>query len=73
MKQNTRSYRNHDMMQLYCRQIDDNVVVMRDAGESCGRYECLTKRCKSPNYCRASYLCGGEKESRIPEVTSDDE
>jgi len=58
MPQNSRSYRNHNMVQRYCRHIDDNVVVMRDDEMPPEEYECLTPQ-----------RCGGKREcSRMKRI-----
>jgi len=71
MRYNTRSYRNHDLIQRYCRYIDDNAVLIRDDDESYEDFECLTpQRCRGRVNCPHNRMnCGAEM--RIP--SSDDE
>jgi len=57
----TRSYRNHNMVQRYCRHIDANVVVMRDDDLEPDEYECLT-----PQMCGRNTSC-----RRLRKVTED--
>ena len=58
MRYNTRSYRNHDLIQRYCRYIDDNAVVIRDDGTHDSDFECLTPQ-----------RCGGKREcSRMKRI-----
>jgi len=71
MRYNARSYRNHDLIQRYCRYIDDNTVVIRDDGTHDSDFECLTpQRCGGRVSCPHNRMhCGAEM--RIP--SSDDE
>jgi len=69
MRYNARSYGNHDLIQRYCRHIDDNVVVVRDDGCEDDYFECLTKRCGGHTACRHNRSCQ-DAEMRIPEDRS---
>lgn len=43
-----------DISQKYCSRIDDNVIIVREAGAKTGDYECLS-----------SHLCGGNAQCSI--------
>lgn len=69
MKYNARSYRNHDLIQRYCRYIDDNTVVIRDDREDSdgSDFECLTpQRCGGRVGCPHNRMHIGA-EMRIPD------
>ena len=59
-----RPYGNHDIVQRYCRHIDDNVVVQMGDGRKPDSYRCLTPyRCGGRENCRWRATLASEAES----------